>query len=110
MTLFGRIALAATLFATSALGLILEIVAARLIAPYVGMSIYTWTAIISTILAGLTAGNWIGGYLSTGEARTDCRRLGWIFILAAISTIAILLTARPLAAFVLQSTDHAVIR
>lgn len=96
-------------FLASADILVIEILAGRILAPYVGMSVYTWTAIISTILAGLTAGNWIGGYLSTGEARTDCRRLGWIFILAAISTIAILLTARPLAAFVLQSTDHAVL-
>ncbi len=38
--------------------------AGRLIAPYVGMSLYTWTAIIAVVLAGLSAGHWIGGLLA----------------------------------------------
>ena len=46
-----------TVFASSAL--VLEVVAGRLIAPYVGMSLYTWTAIIGVILAGLSLGNQI---------------------------------------------------
>lgn len=52
---------ALTVFLSSALLLALEIVAGRLIAPYVGVSLYTWTAIIGVILAGLSVGNWIGG-------------------------------------------------
>lgn len=48
-------------FVTSAFLLVLEIVAARLIAPYVGVSLYTWTSIIGVILAGLSLGNWLGG-------------------------------------------------
>ena len=52
---------AATVFVSSALLLVLEIVAGRLIAPYVGVSLYTWTSIIGVILAGLSLGNWIGG-------------------------------------------------
>lgn len=48
-------------FLSSAILLVLEVVAGRLIAPYVGMSLYTWTAIIGVILAGLSLGNWIGG-------------------------------------------------
>ncbi len=39
----------------------LEISAARLLAPYVGVSLYTWTAIIGVVLAGLSLGNWLGG-------------------------------------------------
>ena len=50
-----------TVFLSSALLLVLEIVAGRLIAPYVGVSLYTWTSIIGTILAGLSLGNWVGG-------------------------------------------------
>jgi len=52
---------AATVFVSSALLLVLEIVAGRLIAPYVGVSLYTWTSIIGVILAGLSLGNWVGG-------------------------------------------------
>ncbi|NEV65248.1 fused MFS/spermidine synthase [Thiorhodococcus minor] len=52
---------AATVFLSSALLLVLEIVAGRLIAPYVGVSLYTWTSIIGVILAGLSLGNWVGG-------------------------------------------------
>ena len=52
---------AATVFVSSACLLVLEIVAGRLLAPYVGVSLYTWTAIIGVILAGLSLGNWLGG-------------------------------------------------
>ncbi|NEX15049.1 MAG: hypothetical protein C1943_00050 [Halochromatium sp.] len=50
-----------TVFLSSALLLVLEIVAGRLAAPYVGVSLYTWTSIIGVILAGLSLGNWLGG-------------------------------------------------
>lgn len=55
------LAYALAVFVSSALLLVLEIVAGRLIAPYAGMSLYTWTAIIGVILAGLSLGNWWGG-------------------------------------------------
>jgi hypothetical protein len=47
----------ATVLVSSALLLVLEIIAGRLIAPYVGVSLYTWTSIIGVILAGLSLGN-----------------------------------------------------
>ena len=52
----------ATVFLSSALLLVLEITAGRLIAPYVGVTIYSWTSIIGVILAGLSLGNWLGGF------------------------------------------------
>jgi hypothetical protein len=52
---------ALTVFVSSALLLVLEITAGRLLAPYVGVSLYTWTSIIGVILAGLSLGNWLGG-------------------------------------------------
>lgn len=51
----------ATLFLSSAILLVIEITAGRLIAPYVGVTIYSWTSIIGVILAGLSLGNWLGG-------------------------------------------------
>jgi spermidine synthase len=50
-----------TIFLSSAFLLVLEILAGRLIAPYVGVSLYTWTTVIGVILAGLSLGNWLGG-------------------------------------------------
>jgi spermidine synthase/MFS family permease len=51
-----------TIFLSSAILLVLEITAGRLIAPYVGVSLYSWTSIIGVILAGLSLGNWLGGH------------------------------------------------
>lgn len=57
---------------TSAAVLVLEILAGRLLAPYVGVSLETYTAIIGTILAGIALGAWAGG---TAADRTDPRGL-----------------------------------
>lgn len=50
--------------ATSGLVLVLEIVAGRLLAPYIGVSLDTFTGIIGTILAGIAAGAAVGGSLA----------------------------------------------
>ena len=57
---------------TSAAVLVLEILAGRLLAPYVGVSLETYTAIIGTVLAGIAVGAWLGGI---GADRIDPRRL-----------------------------------
>lgn len=54
-------AAAALVFATSAAVLVLEILAGRLLAPYVGVTLETFTGIIGTILAGISVGSWLGG-------------------------------------------------
>lgn len=46
---------------TSGAVLVLEILATRLLAPYVGVNLETFTAIIGTILAGIALGAWAGG-------------------------------------------------
>lgn len=48
-------------FFTSGAVLVLEILAARLLAPYVGLSLETYTAVIATVLAGIAAGTAVGG-------------------------------------------------
>ena len=52
------------MFGTSAAVLVLEILAARLLAPYVGDSLETYTGIIGTILAAIAVGAWVGGQLA----------------------------------------------
>jgi spermidine synthase len=59
-------------FFTSALILVLEIVAGRLMAPYVGVSLEAFTGIIGTVLAGIALGSAVGGMLAD---RQDPRRL-----------------------------------
>jgi MFS family permease len=51
-------------FVASASVLVLEILAARLLAPYVGVTLETFTGIIGTVLAGISAGAWVGGRLA----------------------------------------------
>ncbi|NNC91426.1 MAG: fused MFS/spermidine synthase [Acidimicrobiia bacterium] len=48
-------------FVTSAAVLVLEIMAGRLLAPFVGVTIETFTGIIGTVLAGISLGAWLGG-------------------------------------------------
>ena len=48
-------------FISSAGTLILELVAGRILVPYVGVSLYTWTSIIGVVLAGISIGNYLGG-------------------------------------------------
>ncbi len=51
----------ALVFFTSSAVLVLEILAGRLLAPYAGVTLETFTAIIGVVLAGIAFGTWIGG-------------------------------------------------
>ena len=51
-------------FFTSAAVLVLEILAGRLLAPYVGVTLQTYTSIIGVVLAGIALGSWTGGRLA----------------------------------------------
>lgn len=51
-------------FTASTCGMVIEIVAARILAPSVGVSLYTWTSIIGLVLAGISIGNYLGGRLA----------------------------------------------
>jgi spermidine synthase len=63
---------AALVFVAAGAVLMLEILAVRLLAPYVGLTLETTTSIIGAALAGIAAGAAIGGYFAD---RTDTRRL-----------------------------------
>ena len=67
----GRLA-HALVFVASAGVLVLELLAGRLLAPYVGVTLETFTAIIGVVLAGIAIGTWQGGRIAD---RTDPRPL-----------------------------------
>jgi len=75
-------------FLSSACIMVIELVASRLIAPRLGVSLYTWTAVIGVILAGISLGNYIGGRLADRFASGPF--LGLIFALAALASLSIL--------------------
>jgi spermidine synthase len=75
-------------FIASALVMVLEIAAGRLIAPYVGVSLYTWTSVIGVVLAGLSLGNWLGGRMADRGA--DQGAVGIVLALASLSSLAVL--------------------
>lgn len=81
---------------SAAAGLVIEIVAGRMIAPYLGMSLYTWTAVIAVVLAGFTAGHWVGGWLA--EKPSEKARVGVIvsLLLAGLSALLSLVLLRTL--------------
>ena len=75
-------------FTTSACGLTLEIVAGRILAPSIGVSLYTWTSIIGICLAGISLGNYLGGVLA--DRRPQRHILGLVLFSSGLSSLAIL--------------------
>jgi spermidine synthase len=68
--------------------MVLELVAARIVAPYVGVSLYTWTAVIGIVLAGISLGNYLGGSLADRWPST--RLLGTMICLGGLAALCIL--------------------
>ncbi|MBN1534690.1 MAG: fused MFS/spermidine synthase [Spirochaetes bacterium] len=55
-----------TAFAAGAVGLALEIIAGRLMAPFFGQSLVVWAGVISAVLLAVTAGSLVGGRMADG--------------------------------------------
>lgn len=67
---------------SGAVVMMLELVGARMVAPYFGTSIYVWTAMIGVILGSLSLGYWYGGKLADKAASN--RGLAVIITVAAM--------------------------
>jgi spermidine synthase len=73
-------------FVTTAAILILEILAGRLLAPYLGVSLEVFTGIIGVILAGISVGAWAGGRAADhGDPR---RLIGPLLVAGGLTAIA----------------------
>lgn len=71
-------------FLAGAIGMGLELIAARVLSPYVGSSNVVWTSIIGIILASMSLGYWLGGKKADKEANID--QLSNILLFAALFT------------------------
>jgi spermidine synthase len=71
-----------TAFITGATILVIELMGTRLMAPFFGSGIYTWSAMIAITMAALALGYAFGGHLSDrfGESR-------WLFMLILLAAI-----------------------
>jgi predicted membrane-bound spermidine synthase len=75
---------------TAFCALAFEVAVTRLVAPHAGMSIDTWTAIISAFLLALALGHQIGGWIATGASLQ--RMLGLASLAAVAAGIYVALT------------------
>ncbi|MFA6429583.1 MAG: fused MFS/spermidine synthase [Patescibacteria group bacterium] len=69
----------------------IELVAGRVMAPYLGVSLYTWTSVIVIVLLGVTLGNYAGGRLA--DMRLSRMLLGGYFLLAGLATLLMIVLA-----------------
>ncbi len=84
-------------FTASFCSLVIEMVAGRILAPFVGVSIYTWTSIIGVILAGISIGAFIGGKLI--DRFPTRKTLGWLLLISGITALTIIPLTHAVAAY-----------
>ena len=69
----------AIIFLANAALLVLQLLAGRYLAPFIGSSIETWTSVIGFFLTGIALGNWIGGKVADRHPSTQTLALLLIF-------------------------------
>ena len=84
-------------FIASFCSLVIEMVAGRILAPFVGVSIYTWTSIIGVILAGISVGAFIGGKLV--DRFPTRKTLGWLLFISGVMALTIIPLTHAIAAY-----------
>ncbi len=82
-----RAYLIVTAFCSGASVMIVELAGNRILAPWFGNSLYTWTGLIGVILMSISAGYYLGGYLA--DKRPNYAVLAHLLAVAALLTILI---------------------
>jgi spermidine synthase len=80
--------------------MVVEILGAKMLAPYVGTSHFVWTAQIAITLLALAAGYYFGGKIV--DRSTDLKRLYWAILWAAVYLCVAVLLIEPVAYWSLQ--------
>ncbi|HET6461315.1 MAG TPA: fused MFS/spermidine synthase [Syntrophales bacterium] len=74
-------------FIASFCTLVIELVAGRIMAPHVGVSLYTWTSIIGVVLAGISIGAYLGGLIADRFPKPST--LGWLLFFSGVGALSI---------------------
>ncbi|MCZ2155235.1 MAG: fused MFS/spermidine synthase, partial [Bryobacterales bacterium] len=86
--------LEAIAFLSGAAVMVLEITGSRIMAPFLGTSVFVWTTLIGVIMASLSTGYWWGGRLA--DRKPDYARLAAILFLASTGIAVTSVVQRPL--------------
>lgn len=97
---WGLVRASSVVFLASAATLVLELVAGRLMAPSIGVNLYTWTSIIGVVLLGIALGNYIGGRVA--DTRGSETLLGIVFMMGALASLLVLAVVDPAVHLVLS--------
>ena len=84
-------------FVSGAVVMVLELVAARMLAPFLGTSLIVWTSLIAIILGSLSIGYYYGGKLADESA--NYKTLAIFFLFAAILVFLTILINGPVLSF-----------
>src|SRR5262245_65188523 len=90
-------------FVTGAIVMSFEMLGSRYLNPYFGSGIYTWAALISTVLAALTAGYFLGGWLA--DRTVSPIVLGASVVIASLYLLALPRFSDPLLDLLLADID-----
>src|SRR5580704_11442072 len=90
-------------FTTGAIVMSFEMLGSRYLNPYFGSGIYTWAALISTVLAALTAGYFLGGFI--GDRTVSATLLGAIVGVASLYLLALPSFAGAILGFVFNTVE-----
>src|SRR3954463_10275442 len=85
---------------TGAAIMIVEILGAKMLSPYVGTSHFVWTAQIAVTLVALAAGYYAGGLFVDRSQKVS--RLYWAILMAAIYLSLTVLCCEPIAYWCLE--------
>src|SRR3954462_2071404 len=90
-------------FVTGAIIMSFEMLGSRYLNPYFGSGIYTWASLISTVLAALCVGYFIGGYAADRSPSTAV--LGATVLIGSAYILVLPAFSQRLLEAVLASTD-----
>src|SRR6266478_1092872 len=90
-----RLYLYVTAAMTGAAIMIVEILGAKMLSPYVGLSHFVWTAQIAVTLVALACGYYVGGKLA--DRSQELKRLYWAILGAAVYLAVTVLICEPVA-------------
>ncbi|WP_169786233.1 fused MFS/spermidine synthase, partial [Streptomyces yerevanensis] len=86
------LAAAILVFASSGAVLILETLAIRLLAPYIGINLQVNSAVIGTALASIALGTWLGGRIADRISPRSV--IGWLLLTGGVTVLLVLPTVR----------------